>query len=226
MSARLLALWLADRGDLPAHLRPVLHLLAHHASTDEHQAWPSIATLAAETGRSERTVQRALRDLEAGCYIAPLYVAGGRGKASRWRVLTPLERQAALAERARIKGDTGVTVSSAERVTPATGKGDTRVAKSAPPTSISEREGERAPAAAGPGGGPTAGATAAGPPPAGGRVLAGAFPAAGDDDQLAMPTDPHLRRLVERAQAAARRREAAEATAEAGSGVDSGAGAG
>lgn len=206
MSARLLSLWLDAPGEIPAHVRPLMHVLAHHASLDAHEAWPGVDTLAHELGKSDRTVQRGLRILEDGGYIAPLYSSGGRGRASRWRVHTPLERAAAAAERQRIKGDMGVTVSQVERVTPVTRKGDTGDAISSPPgTKGVERGIERAPAAAA-----LEGATA-GAPVDNGQLVSGAFAGQDAAGQLEMPTDPTLRAIVERAHAAIRRRAAQDA---------------
>lgn len=204
MSARLLALWLDAPGEIPPHVRPLMHVLAHHASVDVHEAWPAVDTLARELGKTGRTVQRGLRILEEGGYIAPLYSAGGRGRASRWRVHTPLERAAAAAERQRVKGDMGVALSSGERVTPVTVKGDMGVAESPRAgTKGFEREGERAPAAAALEGA-TAGASADN-----GSLVVGAFAGQDAAGQLEMPTDPRLREIVERAQAALRRRAVA-----------------
>lgn len=49
--------------------RAVLARLVRYANA-EWLAWPSVQTLASDVGISTRQVQRALRDLEAGCWVA------------------------------------------------------------------------------------------------------------------------------------------------------------
>jgi pyocin large subunit-like protein len=57
----------ALRQDCPSPtMKLVLIGLANHAHPDgTAEAWPAVATLASYSGVSERTVQRALRELEA-----------------------------------------------------------------------------------------------------------------------------------------------------------------
>jgi len=51
--------------DLPAWLKPYAGALATFAADDGSRVYPSVATLARLVGRSERSAQRALRELRA-----------------------------------------------------------------------------------------------------------------------------------------------------------------
>ncbi|MGI5162749.1 helix-turn-helix domain-containing protein [Spirillospora sp. CA-253888] len=115
--------------------RHVLAALAEHANRHGRNAHPSLARIQYRTGYDRRTVQRALRRLEAGELIAKDGVVDGR---TRWRLALELQRpdsdwkqieaeeeaeRAAAAERkrkSRAKGVThsdDVTVTDAECVT-------------------------------------------------------------------------------------------------------------
>lgn len=58
-----------DALDLPPALLPVLLALAEHAHNDGRNAWPAVSTLARMARKSERQVQRNLRELEAFGFI-------------------------------------------------------------------------------------------------------------------------------------------------------------
>jgi predicted ArsR family transcriptional regulator len=66
--------------------RLVLLALAAHANRETNEAWPSVATLARETGLSARAVRDALRELEQANEIERLAAGGGRGRTARYRV--------------------------------------------------------------------------------------------------------------------------------------------
>lgn len=59
----------------PAYLKPperfVMVAFADYVGTEVPDAWPSVATLSRKTGLSRRTVQRALRTLQAARIISP-----------------------------------------------------------------------------------------------------------------------------------------------------------
>lgn len=81
-----------DRLILPATEKAVLSALAGFAREPDLVAWPSVATLAEITGRSERTVRATLRALEAGGWIVPVRRGGGRQTTRYLIVLEPGER--------------------------------------------------------------------------------------------------------------------------------------
>lgn len=69
--------------------RALLNILADYA-TDEGLAWPTRATLANDTGMSERTVTRALQALcDDGRLILEDNAAGGRGRVPLYRIVFP-----------------------------------------------------------------------------------------------------------------------------------------
>lgn len=78
------------RGAAPGLLRGaerhVLTCLADHA-TDDMIAWPGVHTIAAETGLSARSVQRALRALESAGYIGVDGPRGGGRASTRYRLI-------------------------------------------------------------------------------------------------------------------------------------------
>jgi len=145
MSNRLLTI--AWGVPLPATTKMVLLRIVDLANDAGRRVFPSVGRLAHECCTSERTVQRALRDLEAAGLIAVIGNAtGGRGKAREYAV--DVDRLAGMHqayEKGDIgdtdtaeNGDAGVTLSDPERVTSvqervtsATEKGDTHVT---PPT--------------------------------------------------------------------------------------------
>lgn len=130
--------WVLSLRDLEPATRLVLLPLAHHADMSGW-CWPSVATLSAETGLSERHVQRQLRALAKANEKRPKLIevdAGvGRGHVSRYRLIAPSinkgDTQVTFSGAA--KGDAEVTnsaqkvTSGAEKVTSATPKGDTGV---------------------------------------------------------------------------------------------------
>lgn len=61
--------------DLPSRSKSVYCCLKDHANK-QSQCWPSLATIARETGLSRSTVKRALADLEHAGYVK---------KEQRWR---------------------------------------------------------------------------------------------------------------------------------------------
>src|SRR5689334_12135960 len=68
----------------------VLMLLARHAHDDGAGAYPSVATLARESGKQERAVQANLRSLQRRGLILPVaYRHGGRGHATEYRLALP-----------------------------------------------------------------------------------------------------------------------------------------
>jgi hypothetical protein len=100
----------------------VLLALADNASDDNRCAWPSIETLARKTCLSERSVQRALRDLEADGLlriVRPGGRVGGQNRTTIWQVFPDPEPAAnAPANRGRqidggdnpVGGDAGGTL--------------------------------------------------------------------------------------------------------------------
>ncbi len=75
--------WVLENSESRLGARLVLISIANHASHDGDSAWPSIATIAAETGLSERQVQYAIPELEA---LGELRVerGGGRGNTHKF----------------------------------------------------------------------------------------------------------------------------------------------
>jgi hypothetical protein len=74
---------------LPDDQERVLLRLARHANDQGGSCRPGIALLMAETGRSERTVQRALLRLQQGGYIrAVAFPTGGRARTTEWQLCT------------------------------------------------------------------------------------------------------------------------------------------
>lgn len=64
----------------------ILFVLASHVDR-RGDAWPPLAMLAAETGKGERTCQRALTALHARGLVAPMGNRdGGRGMATVWHL--------------------------------------------------------------------------------------------------------------------------------------------
>lgn len=70
---------------LPCDEERVLLRLARHANDQGGSCRPGMDLLTAETGRGCRTIQRALKDLEARGYIrAVAYRNGGQGRVTEW----------------------------------------------------------------------------------------------------------------------------------------------
>lgn len=103
---------------LPPTQLLVMLALADHAHDDGSKCYPGVRYLAWKTGRSERQVQRALRELEAAGLIAPVaYAAGGRGHATEYHIhiekgvkkspFTRLERVTSSAKKGDILNEKG-----------------------------------------------------------------------------------------------------------------------
>ncbi|MFF3310530.1 helix-turn-helix domain-containing protein [Streptomyces sp. NPDC002952] len=78
-----------DKGRPDSTARHVLQVLAEHARPDGSNSHPSILRIQYRTGYDERTVQRALRRLEAGGLIKQHGTVNGRKK---WRLQMRLQR--------------------------------------------------------------------------------------------------------------------------------------
>jgi hypothetical protein len=78
-----------DKGRPDSTARHVLQVLAEHARSDGSNAHPSVLRIQYRTGYDERTVQRALRRLEAGGLIRQQGTVQGRKK---WRLQMHLQR--------------------------------------------------------------------------------------------------------------------------------------
>lgn len=85
MSVRVMS-WIWDNSDTIGTARLLLLAIADNADHDGRNAWPSIATLVRKTRLSERTIQRTVKELEAGGHIE-LIRGGGRGNTHLFRVL-------------------------------------------------------------------------------------------------------------------------------------------
>lgn len=67
--------------------KAVLMNLAYHDMRGTGEVWPSIATLAAESGCCERAAVKALREIEADGIIRPLSSKnGGRAKTTHYQI--------------------------------------------------------------------------------------------------------------------------------------------
>lgn len=181
-----------DKGRPDSTARHVLQVLAEHARPDGSNAHPSVLRIQYRTGYDERTVQRALRRLEAGGLIKQQGSVQGRRK---WRLQMQLRRpefdwaeleaeaeegrkQAAERQRRarqkRVTQSEDVTVTHSESVSHALGMRDVthsaseRHALSAPLTVINHQGNHQEPLAAeadasGPADAPTPGDTRAAP---------------------------------------------------------------
>jgi DNA-binding transcriptional MocR family regulator len=82
--------WLRGVLDTRCWLRPsvrlVLLALVRHTSAEQGEAWPGRARLAKETGYSESTIKRALRELEGLGLIGVSWRGGGRGRTTRYHL--------------------------------------------------------------------------------------------------------------------------------------------
>jgi DNA-binding Lrp family transcriptional regulator len=78
-----------DKGRPDSTARHVLQVLAEHARPDGSNSHPSVLRIQYRTGYDERTVQRALRRLEAGGLIRQQGTVQGRKK---WRLQMHLQR--------------------------------------------------------------------------------------------------------------------------------------
>ena len=129
MSARLMGL-------VFEHHPPGCDLVVCLALADQADHWgnnifPGVPLLAKMTGKSERTVQRALTALEANGWLQVVgYRNGGRSRATRWRINTRwIEDPARFAFGQEIPPE-NVTLFDSETVTPEAMKGDKNGIKS------------------------------------------------------------------------------------------------
>jgi hypothetical protein len=97
---------------LPAVEKAVLLALCRHAHADGTSSFPSVKLLTGEAGYSERSVQRALRELEAKNYIvAEGSKAGGRhGQTVSYKILIPNADVIAAVKSLWKQGITGASV--------------------------------------------------------------------------------------------------------------------
>ncbi len=81
--------------ELPGRDKAVLRSLMYFAFKSWPQCWPSVATLAEDTGFSERAVKQATRALAAGGQIAK---TRRRDASSLYTILVPVGAKCALTE--------------------------------------------------------------------------------------------------------------------------------
>lgn len=135
--------WVWDQS-LPTSEKIVLLKLADHADHEGGNVYPSVASIAAQTGLSERQVQRYLKGfLEKGILVIDDRAAGGRGRTRVYRFTfekgdagdTVLPRQRVTSTTPIPTPETVTPMSpiAAERVTPMTRKGDMGDAKRVTP---------------------------------------------------------------------------------------------
>jgi hypothetical protein len=80
--------FILDLAGLTPAEKAVAHSLAYHAHADGAEAFPSMATIAAESGLTRRNAQRNVRRLEQkGVILAETPKSGGRWKATHYRFL-------------------------------------------------------------------------------------------------------------------------------------------
>lgn len=122
--------------ELPPTDKLVLVTLAYHYNDESGQCNPGIATLASETGMSERSVQRTIRRLESANYLRVTNPNGGRGNRMAVELLFDSEkgdiRDTKKGDKKGDNHDKTVTLvtpfekgDKSKRVTNATQKGDT-----------------------------------------------------------------------------------------------------
>jgi hypothetical protein len=113
--------------DLPAEQQQILLAMADHAHDDGTHCYPGIAYLAWKTGRSERTIQRTLRALQAtGLVYVVGYEKGGRGHATEYAIDPTKGVRKSPFINERVTPTSPFTPDKAEeRVTPVAIKGDT-----------------------------------------------------------------------------------------------------
>lgn len=108
---------------LPDEQERVLLRMARRANDDGTGCYLGVSSLAEQTGRSERSVQRVLRVLEDRRLIVPVANRiGGRGHKGEYLVTLPTP----------VKGDTDDTLSSEETATPVTPIASERVTPTTP----------------------------------------------------------------------------------------------
>lgn len=74
--------------DLSANTRHIALTLSMHMSESGDSCFPSIRTLASESGRSSATVSEAIKELVDGGYLDVAH-GGGRGKPNRYTAIVP-----------------------------------------------------------------------------------------------------------------------------------------
>jgi hypothetical protein len=105
--------WLAST-KVSGQARHVLMVL-EYAHANDGRAWPSVPTLAAETGWSERTVQRALRELEETGDIATMVSVSGHATVySLWITRGDRESPVTVSPKGVTDSPKGVTESHPE----------------------------------------------------------------------------------------------------------------
>jgi len=109
--------------NLAASEKLLLVVMAHHANVRYHLIYNSVRTLAAETGLSERQVQRNLRSLEQEAILT--LIEAPKGRTRRYQI--DLDTVKCLIEAQR--GDNIPTMSVTPGVTSETNRGDTGVTR-------------------------------------------------------------------------------------------------
>ena len=155
--------WVWDQ-PMPPSEKIVLLRLADHANPDGGDVYPSVASVAAHTGISERQVQRYIKSfVERGILVITGHAKGGRSNPREYRFtfqFTPRKGDTITSPITDKKGDADDTVSErvtskkgdierqqrvtseTERVTPMTRKGDIAVSPEPPITTNTEPSGE------------------------------------------------------------------------------------
>lgn len=129
MSVRVMAdVW--EHGPDDATLVSVLLVLANYSDDSGGNCFPGLALIAKRTRYSERTVIRAIADLEEQGWITVLQRGSGRPPKSAVKEYEKAEyRSQFQLNVSKLKGCQPVTVPKDERVTMTTGKGDTEARK-------------------------------------------------------------------------------------------------
>lgn len=116
------------RGDLNRAEKVVFVRLCDHVHRDGDVAWPSIRSLADDTGYSDRSVQRSIQSLQAKGYIVPVQnLKGGRGNTVRYQIVIEGSNRLkgeTMSPFSSVKGEALSPFSGEERVTSTTSKGD------------------------------------------------------------------------------------------------------
>ena len=124
--------WVLDHSESEGTARLVLLAIANHADPVGENSWASVARIAREANKSVRSVQRALRDLEAAQEIAPM---GPKPGARRDRATTTYEMPRFAAWLEATHGVTPASPRGSNGVTPVVERGDTGDANGVTPLS-------------------------------------------------------------------------------------------